>query len=142
MTPYTIHSVQQIRSLCNRGWPPGAVAITLGWDLPFLKKICDRHGIKFPEVKKKTIQDFELSEVGWDGKKVSFRGRSVSLLGTEARIFSYVYRTPGAPRTLMGIEREAHVTKRNVVPGIERARTKLEKLGLTLSRWGYDIELA
>jgi hypothetical protein len=141
MTPYTTRSIDQVRHLCQRGWPPGAVAVAMGWDMGFLRRMCERHGIKFPAVKKKIPKEFKLDEVEWDGKQVTFRGRCVRLSGMEGRIFAYVFKTPGEGRTLASMQRGAHVTMRNVVPGIERTRDALKPLGLTLSRWGYDIEL-
>jgi hypothetical protein len=118
------------------------VAGFLGWDTARVQRIACDHQILFRVQTKKAREPLQLHEVSFVGQRARFRGRCVLLPEAEGRIFSYILHTPGEKRTLKSIRDNVQITKRGLVAGIVKLRGLLNRIGLTISTWRYDLELA
>ena len=135
--PYTNETLDRIRDYASKGWPPGAAAIMLGWDLLRLERISNHHGICFPVYKPKTQKPSGKLDAVLDeterGFFASSSGKSVKLSPSEARIFQVLLNSPTYGWTNDGISERCKVHRSSVSMMMTKLRKRLRKIGLELT---------
>jgi hypothetical protein len=139
---YTNHTVERIRGYARKGWPPGATALMLGWDMPRLQRIAAHHYIEFPAFKNRTPEPTD-KKIRWDGIYAWFKSRSVKLMPAEGRIFKVMVRSPDYPWTATKLQMRCNISRRSLSVRMTHLRKKLRGIGLKLTtKRPYRLEEA
>jgi DNA-binding response OmpR family regulator len=138
---YTAETVSRIRLYARKGWPPGATALMLGWEMSRLQRIAAHHGIAFPVPETRHREPTAYQSIRWDGTHAWYRFRSVKLMPAEGRIFEVLARSPDYPWTAEKLWHRCGVSKNSIPVRLTHLRRKLRSIGLKLTtKRPYHLE--